>query len=104
MTNTLASKTKNITQLLTALNQYSWDRFLVGYEELLTDIEPLDNLIKKEASQAGYIAQYADENLDSRDNLFYSLTLKAFKWDLEDAEPKSSWKDKFCMKLDPFFE
>ena len=50
------TKTTNIIQLLTELNKYSWDRFLVGYEELLTDIEPLNDLIKKEAEQAGYIA------------------------------------------------
>lgn len=69
--NTNERKTKNIVQLLTELNEYSWERFLVSYDELLSDIEPLDELIKKETEQAGYIALYADKNLDSRSNFFY---------------------------------
>jgi hypothetical protein len=76
----LIQSNKNIIQLLTALNEYSWERFLVGYEEILTDIEPLCELVEKEAQQAGYIAQYAKDNLNSRVNFFYSLTMKAFKW------------------------
>ena len=102
--NELIQSSKNIIQLLTALNEYSWERFLVGYEEILTDIEPLCELVEKEAQQAGYIAKYANENLDRRTNLFYSLTLKAFKWDLDDFSPSSKWLAKFCLKFDPFIQ
>ena len=93
-----AIQTQNIIQLLTALNEYCWERFLVAYDEVLTDVEPLDELLEQEAKQAGYIAQYANENFDARINLFYSLTMKAFKWDMDDIEPSTKWASKFCMK------
>lgn len=94
-----------IIKLLTALDKYSWDRFLVSYDEILSGIETFGDLIKKEAEQAGYIAQYAEENLhEFSANLFYLLTWKAFKWGLEDYEPNGCWSDKFDMKTDPFCE
>ncbi len=98
----MTTKIAEQRELIKKLNEYCWDRFLVGVNELWRDFP-----VEEDEEDADILAdtefQSDFENHFKKRNLFCALAWRAYKWDLDDMEPQKNYEEIYGYDNDPFY-